>query len=399
MKSTTLLANMALSDLGPRVLDVSSLLSRLETLVDLRHRKGRRYALAVALALIVLAKLSGEDQPSGIANWIALRRRELVAGFRLSWERMPHHNTYRRVIADAVDPDQFDQVVGEFLGGLPGVGQSVLVSIDGKTVRGTIDQNNPRGEHLLAAYLPQEGIVLFQVACGTKENEISTAPKLLAGIDLRGKVVCGDAEQTQRQLSSQILEAGGDYLWFVKDNQPTLRQDIEFLFEADDRTVLGARVPNDFRTSRTVEKGHGRRETREITVSGELKGYSEFPGLEQVFKLERRRTNCKTGQGEREVVYGLTSLSQAKSPADRLLDLSRAYWGIENGLHRRRDVTFREDATRLTQGHAGRVMATLNNLAIGLLRQAGHSNLAQARRECAASLTQTLSLLTSSLIT
>jgi predicted transposase YbfD/YdcC len=242
----------------------------------------------------------------------------------------------------------------------------------------------------LAAYLPEEGIVLMQVAAGEKENEIRVAPELLKCLDLRGKVVAGDAMHTQRPLSIQILEAGGEYLWLAKDNQPTLKEDIEDLFTANNRTVLGGRVPNDVRTYRTVDKGHGRQESRKITVSSELKGYSDWPGLEQVFRLERRRIDIRSGKEEREIVYGLTSLEAVEASPQRLLYLIRAYWGIENGLHHRRDVTFAEDRCRLTKGHAGRVMATLNNLVIGLLRQAGVTNIAQARRRFDANFTLAL---------
>ena len=117
---------------------------------------------------------------------------------------------------------------------------------------------------------------------------------------------------------------------------------------------------------------------------------SDWPGLEQVFCSERQRVDLKTGAREHETVYGLTSLSPAEACAERLLGLVRAYWGIENGLHQRRDVTFREDRTRLTHGSAGWVVASLNNLVIGLLRQAGATNLAAARRQLDARLTLSL---------
>jgi predicted transposase YbfD/YdcC len=266
------------------------------------------------------------------------------------------------------------------------VGQSVLVSIDGKTVRGTIAAPAMRGAHLLAAYLPQEGIVLLQVAAGDKTNEIGVAPTLLGALDLRGKVVVGDALHTQRTLSAQILAAGGDYLWTAKENQPTLHADIETVFTSDDRTVAGGRISRDLRTARTFDKGHGRHETRTLTASTDLASYSDWPGIAQVFRLERSRIQTKSGTTQHDVVYGLTSLPPALAAAADLLALQRAYWGIENGLHYRRDVTFHEDATRLTQGHAGRVMAALNNLVIGLFRLAGHTNLAAARRLCDADL-------------
>jgi predicted transposase YbfD/YdcC len=294
---------------------------------------------------------------------------------------MPSESTYRRLFERLVKPEQLDEVLGAHLRSQEGVGRSVLVSIDGKTVRGAIKWGESRGEHLLAAYLPEEGVVLMQVAAGDKDNEINAAPALLRGIDLRGKVVVGDAMHTQRALSVQILAAQADYLWFAKDNQPTLLQSIVDLFETDRRTVLGGVVESDFATFGCVEKGHGRLESRQITVSSELKAYSDWPGLEQVFRLARRRGDYRGGKEETEVVYGLTSLRREEASPERLLYLTRTYWGIENGLHGRRDVTFREDRTRLTRGKAGRVMASLNNLVISLLRLSGHTNLAHARRK------------------
>lgn len=370
--------------------DLAGLLARLRSLSDRRCPKGLRYPLAPVLLLIILAKLAGEDKPHAIADWISARGHLLRQALGLPWRRMPHHNTYRRILAQAVSPEELDRTVGEYLGSLPGVGRSVLIAIDGKTVRGTIDAANLQGEHLLVAYLPAEGVVLMQVRAGERENEIVVAPQLLRCLDLRGKVVAADAMHTQRALSVQILEAGGDYLWLAKGNQPTLRQEIEDLFRADRQTVEGGRVPLDLRCARTRDKGHGRLEVRRITVSSELKGYSDWPGLEQVFVLERQRVDLKTGEVQSETVYGLTSLSAAEASAGRLLDLVRAYWGIESGLHQCRDVTFQEDSTRLSGGTAGWVMASLNNLVIGLLRLAGATNLAAARRWLDAKLTLSL---------
>jgi predicted transposase YbfD/YdcC len=375
------------------VFDVGGLWQQLTHIADRRQPRGKRYALPLLLVLMVLAKLGGEDRPSGIADWMRYRREILHAALGYPLPRAPHHTTYRRVLAQALNPAELDAALGDFLRQAAGAGQSVLVSIDGKTVRGTIDAPATRGEHLLAAYLPAEGIVLMQVAAGEKTNEIGVAPDLLRCLDLRGKVVVGDALHTQRALSAQILAAGGDYLWTAKDNQPTLRADIEAVFTMDDRTVAGGRVPRDLRTARTHDKGHGRQETRTLTASTDLAGSCDWPGRAQVFRLERHRVQTKRGAAHHEVVYGLTSLTPAAAPAAHLLALTRAYWGIENGLHYRRDVTFHEDATRLTQGHAGRVMAALNNLVIGLLRRAGYTNLAAARRRCDADLPTALAYL------
>ena len=377
------------------VFDVGSLAHHLADLKDSRHRRGVRYSLVVVVLLAILAKLGGEDRPSGIADWVRHRGEQLRAALHLTYPRMPHHNTFRRLFAGVLSPDELDQRSAAFFAARPPTGQRVLISFDGKTVRGTMGDEHPQGEHLLAAYLPAEGIVLLQVATGTKENEITAAPRLLECLDLRNKVLMGDAMHTQRALSIQICEAGGDYIWLAKDNQPTLHQEIAEVFAPATPTVLGGTIPTDFRSARTVTKGHGRRETRQITVSQSLKGYSDWPYLDQVFEIERERVDLKTGQTTHETVHGLTSLTPDRARPRQILDLVRTYWGIENGLHHRRDVTFHEDATRQTRGNAGRVMAILNNLVIGLLRGRGYTNLAEARRFYNAHLPEAWTLITS----
>lgn len=371
-----------LSELGVAVFDLKGLWERLGQLTDRRGERGRRYALAPLLLLVVLAKLAGQDTPVGIADWVGERAADLGPALHLPWARMPHHNTFRRVLACVVEPAELDHLVSQHLLSLPGVGHSRLIGFDGKTVRGTIPGGSSQGEHLLAACLVDEDIVVGQVAVGAKENEIVQAPALLDAIDLRGKVVMGDAMHTQTALSDQIVAGEGDFIWLVKDNQPTMREEIALLFAPPTPAVLGNVLPDDFATYERREAGHGRGERRKITVSSELKGYSEWPHLEQVFRLERERIDRLSGAATTEVVYGLTSLRRTEASAKDLLRLVRAYWGIENGLHQRRDVTFREDRTRQALGHQGHVMASLNNLVIGLLRVAGFTNLAHARRVC-----------------
>jgi len=327
-----------------------------------------------------LAKLCGQDKPYGMADWVQNRGEYLAEALQLKRRKMPHHSTYRRLLGE-VGGDEFDALIGDYLAALPGVGQEVVIAIDGKTLRGTISFDDPFGLHLLAAYMPGEGIVLMQMVVEKdKENEIVVAPKLLKCLDLRGKVVVGDAMQTQRDLSVQIVEAGGEFVWIVKDNQPNTRQAIEQLF-APEKPVPGLGCPPmDFRTAKTVDKNGGRLEERTIIASSLLNDYLDWPNVGQVFKLERRFTNQLTGEIHHEIQYGLTSLTAQEASPDRLLAIVRSEWGIENGLHYRRDVTFQEDQTRMTSKPVARAMATINNLVIGLLKQQGFDNLAHARR-------------------
>jgi hypothetical protein len=245
------------------VFDVHSLYAHLLGVVD---RRGRRYTLALILLLVVLAKLGGEDKPNGIAARVRARKAFLIKAFDLCRTQMPCANTYRAVLSEGVAAAE-------------------------------------QGLHLLAAYLLGRGLVLMQVAVDGRENEITAAPRVLEMLDLQRKIVTGDALLAQRELSKQIVAAGGDYLWTVKDNQPQLRADSQHPFEPDVQLTKGFNTgPTDFHTARTVTTGHGRIETRTLTASSLLNPSSDWPGLGQVFKLERETRLLARGLIRREVV-------------------------------------------------------------------------------------------------
>jgi predicted transposase YbfD/YdcC len=385
MNDTTLLSQLSLPQ-QVLVFDLETLYGCLQTIPDHRDRRGLQYSLASLLMIGVLAKLAGQDSSRAMADFAKLRTHELSQLFHLKRERMPHYSTWSRVLGHAVEPAEVEQVLGQFF--LKAVRRSepkrgsLQLALDGKTLRGTIPLGASRGVHLLAAYLPKQGVVLAQMQVDEKSNEITHAPKLLKQLDLRGVVVSGDAMLDQRDLSIQIVRAQGDYLWTVKDNQEGLREDIDVLFQPHRKQAGTSALPNDFRTAHTVEKGRGRLDTRTITVSSALSEYSTWPELAQVFKLESQRTNA-LGTTTTEVRYGVTSLPAQLVEPNRLLELTRGHWGIENGLHYRRDATMREDHSQLGMGHAPHLLATLNTIVIGLLVGRGRTNLAEARREFA----------------
>jgi predicted transposase YbfD/YdcC len=373
--------------------EIGSLYESLSQLVDRRARRGVRYPLVAVLVIVVLAKLSGEDEPRGIAEWAKLRSKTLAAALHLKRETMPHHTTYSRVLGQAVDVERFEAVVGEFFSRQQPA--QAHLALDGKTLRGTIKTGESQGVHLLAAYSPQARVVLRQVEVDNKENEIVVAPQVLEQLDLSGVVVTGDALLTQRTLSAQIVQAGGDYVWTVKDNQPTLRADIERLFEPEVCGPGHSPLQTDFASASTLDKAHGRLEQRTLTTSSLLQGYSAWPHLAQVFKLERQVTSLSTGQHSSEIAYGVTSLSRTEASPARLLELVRRHWAIENEAHYPRDVTFHEDRCRLRTGRAAHVMATLNNLVLGLIRLRKFDFVPQARRFFNARLDEALNLVLS----
>jgi predicted transposase YbfD/YdcC len=364
--------------------DVGSLYEYLENLNDRRDPHGVRYPLAVALVFVILAKLAGEQEPRGIAQWVALRKELLREALGFDRDTVPHPITYSRILGKAVDVEQLQQAVSRFLLSAPEAGQAVEINLDGKALRGTISAGQTQGRHLLAAYLPDAGIVLMQMEVGRKENEISAAPRLLKSIDLRGKVVSGEAMFAQRDLSRQVIEAGGDYVWTVKENQPGLRAEIESLFEIEEGRTKLKPMPNDLQRAETTDKQHGRLEQRRITSSGMLTGRLDWPGLRQVFKIEREIEEVATGKRRSETVYGISSLSEKQADAARLLEMVRKHWMIENGLHYRRDWTLREDYCRLRIGEAAQAMAVINNLVVGLALREGFKYLPEARRKYSA---------------
>ena len=247
----------------------------------------------------------------------------------------------------------------------------------------------------MAAYVPGEGVVLAQVEVDGKENEIKAAPRLLEAIDLRSKVVSGGAMLAQRQLSAQVVEGGGEYVWTVKKNQPQLRDDIAAFFQCEPCEPAAETGVRDSFSASVLDKGHGRIEKRVLTASSGLNDYLDWPHAQQVFRLERRFEYVNQGKTTCETVYGITSLRPDQASPQRLLEIVRTHWNIENGLHYRRDETLREDWCHLRLGNTQRMMAAVNNMVLGLLLRYGIRNVPSQRRRYAAHWNEALKLITS----
>jgi hypothetical protein len=213
MKISTISERLSLPNQAV-LFDLEELYRCFQRVPERRKRRGRRYPLATLLMIGVLAKLAGQDSSRAMAHWARLRKEELSHLFQLKRQAMPHSSTWSRVLGQGVSPEQVEQSVSQFFAGeqrpkSPKRG-SMQVCLDGKTLRGTIPAGQSQGVHLMAAYLPEQGVVLMQMQVGEKTNEITTAPRVVQTLDLRGVVVTGDAMQAQRKLSVQIVNAHGD---------------------------------------------------------------------------------------------------------------------------------------------------------------------------------------------
>ncbi len=277
----------------------------------------------------------------------------------------PSLSTIKRVLW-AVERDQLDAVVhGVVARRLRLCGQSR------STARACVVRSKTDGRpvHLLAALTRTERVVVAQAEVDHKENEIIAFRPMLELLDLADCLVTADALHTQREHARFLVEEkSADYLFFVKENQPTLYDAIAGL--------------GDERWSKPVTetgKGHGRLETRTIWVA-DAAGIHDFPHLSQVIRIMREvDAKTKTARST-ETAYAVTSLPRAKANRRQLLTASRGHWSIENGLHSVRDATMREDRSKVRSGSAPRALATMRNLVISVLRLAGATNIAQALR-------------------
>jgi predicted transposase YbfD/YdcC len=287
------------------------------------------------------------------------------------------HTVFRRVDRDALEATLGAWAEG-LVAGTPAPQETMEgIALDGKTLRGSKKQGAP-GAHLLSALAHRVGVTLAQQAVADKTNEIPVVIEVLRHIVLEGRVLTMEALLTQRQIAQQSVDAGGDYVMMVKGNQPQLREEIQTVF-------AHAPITGETRTvATTVDAGPGRIEQRGLQTRTVLAGYSEWPGLAQVFQVERQVIMKKTGEVREEVVAGVTSLPRERAEAAQLLGLVRGHWQIENQSHWVRDVTFDEDRSQVRGGNIPQVMAGLRNTIIGLMRWAGYTNIAAACRRFAA---------------
>jgi len=249
-----------------RLLNIGELYIALGQVTDKRQARGKRYTVSILLIVVILAKLSGEDTPYGIAEWAQLRAEELQKLFGYHRCVSPSNKTIQRLTDTSLEDENLQITTRRYLHQTYGGQQSILVTIDGKTLRGTIPKGKTRGVHLLAAYLPEEGVVLLQIEVNQKENEIVAAPTLLQQLDLKGRVVSGDAMFTQREISVAVLAQGSDYLWFVKDNQPTLNEDVQRFFQEVEHAPGWNIPPLPQTVAEETTKQSGRIETRRLTA-------------------------------------------------------------------------------------------------------------------------------------
>jgi predicted transposase YbfD/YdcC len=314
------------------------------------------------LVLALCAVMAGAEGWDDIEDW-GIENEAMLRRYLCLRNGIPGHDTIRRVF-EVLEPKEVEMCFAEWVSHVCPALEGRVIAIDGKSVRGSGSvARGMKPLHLVSAYATEVGVVLRQQRCEEKSNEITAIEALLPHLALKGAIVTIDAMGCQTAIAQTIVTQGGDYLLSVKDNQPKLHEAIQEYFAIAEAEGFRHLQPE---VSETLDKGHGRLETRRCTVvpaPAYLEELERWKDIRALVKIEaRREIGAKV---ETETRYAITSLAPN---AHEILRAARLHWGIENGLHRCLDVAFREDASAIWLRHAAANFALLRRFALNQFR-------------------------------
>jgi predicted transposase YbfD/YdcC len=342
-----------------------SVVKHFESLPDPRHHRNRRHLLVEVITIAVCGVIVGCSGPTAIARWARAKREWLQSVLTLP-QGLPSRDCIRRVLS-TLQPEAFQTCFESWIASLASDEEGGrTIAIDGKTLRRSQDSNAGLGPlHLVSAWAGEHGLALGQVATEEKSNEITAIPALLDRIDVQGAVVTIDAMGCQKDIAKKIVDAGGDYVLAVKDNQPTLYAAVEAVFSDARQDELRERP---HRKHQTRETGHGRRDERYYVLAkipDDFPGKGAWRGLQAIGMAVRLVENPDgTLSGDTRYFIASRYLS-----GPRFAQAVRGHWGIENRLHWVLDVTFDEDQSRTRNRHMADNLSWLRRFAISLLNR------------------------------
>ncbi len=344
-----------------------SIVEHFESLPDPRHTRNRRHLLGDVLVMSVCGVIVGCLGPASIQRW-AKAKEDWLRGVLALPNGIPSRDCIRRILS-TLKPEAFQTCFQSWIAACltnEDGDAGPTIAIDGKTLRRSHDRGNGLEPlHVVSAWASEQGLMLGQVATEAKSNEITAIPELIDRIDVKGGVVTIDAMGCQKDIAKRIVDAKGDYVLAVKDNQPKLHKAVQKIF-SDQREDELLRMPH--RQHQTRDQGHGRSDERhyvlvKIPTNSPLS--KEWPSVKAV-GMAVRTTVKPDGTTSGDVRYFIASRFLS---GRRFAQAVRGHWGIENSLHWVMDVTFNEDQSRTRHRRMADNLSWLRRFAISLLKR------------------------------
>lgn len=335
-----------------------------------RQNKNLVHKLENIITIALTSVICGYDEWVDIEEFGNNNLEFFIEILDLKGEGIPSHDTFGRVMG-MINKELFTNCFAQWI--QSNIDGHKHIAIDGKFLQGGFKDNDAL--HLVTAFASETKLVLAQMPVDDKDNEISTLPQLLKYIDLKGSVVTGDAIYCQKDITKQIVESQADYVLALKGNHPTLFEDVKLFMDTEyDKNRLNIHE--------TIEKDHGRIETRKYVLSTDLdwlEQRTEWTSLNAMVMVESTRIIGDNESTERR--YYLSSLTDVKDVAGYI----RSHWAIENSQHWVLDVSFREDDAIKCNRNARANRALLSRTALNLIRANGDDRISMKRNKLRAS--------------
>jgi len=333
-------------------MNIKELFTNFENLTDPRIERKKEHKLFDIIVIALSTVLCGGE------TWEAMEefgnaKYDFFKQFCELKNGIPSHDTFNRVFS-SLDPIEFEQCLIEWTETIAKHTEGRLISIDGKTVRNAEkDKNRKSLVHIVNAWCNENELVLGQSKVDEKSNEITAIPKLLKIIDIKRAVVSIDAMGCQTKIAEAIREKEADYFLALKENQPMLYEWVQGYLKTNKKLA---------KYVKQVDTGHGRVEIRECWSMDFT--YSEWKDLHSICMIRSERKKKSTGESSIEERYYISS---TEADAEKHLNFARGHWGIENKLHWRLDVVFREDELQKRNKNAARNFSTLRKMGMNIL--------------------------------
>lgn len=340
------------------------LFERVNEIKDPRIERKKLHSLKDILVIAVCATICGADNWEDMAEF-GKSKREWFGSFLELENGIASHDTFRRVFI-LLDNIELKTLFVDWMSSAVKLSKGALVSVDGKNLCGSKEPvKGKKALNVVSAWASEQSVVLGQVKCEEKSNEITAIPELLKIIDIAGCIVTIDAIGCQKEIVKEIVEKEADYVISLKGNQGNLHKNIKDYLDWAERVGF-KEISYDYHS--TLEKGHGRIEERRCWVTAEigwLEEKEDWKNLKSVIMVEAVREV----KGREKTVERRYFISSLAANAAEALNCVRGHWAIENELHWCLDIGFREDNCRVREAKSAENLATLRHIGINLLKQ------------------------------